>query len=102
MKDTDLERKTAWQGPKYIVVAWGYPWAFTAVISGWEKLCFWHFWSPEVVDKPERSQRKAQRMIKRLKTMQYLESLRGLDRFSLAKTGLQGDVTMVCKNLQED
>lgn len=97
MKDTELERKTAWRGPKYIVMGW----VFTAIINGWEKLCFWHFWSPEDVDKPEGGQRKAQRMIKRLKTTQHLESLQRLDRLSFPKTGLQGDVTTVCKNLRE-
>lgn len=102
MKDTAWERKTAWQGPKYVVKGWVHPWAFTTVINSWEKLCFWHFWSLDDVDKPERGQRKAQRMIKRLKTVQHLDSLQGLDRFSLPKTGVQGAVTTVCKNVQED
>lgn len=86
-------------------MGWVYAWAFTAVINGWEKRrfwCFWLFWSPEDIDKLERGQRKAQRMTKRLKTMQHHESLRGFDGFNLPKPGLRGDVTTVCKSLQED
>lgn len=56
--------------------------AFAIIISGWVKSCFWHFWSLEDADKPERGQR----VIKRLKTVQHLEMLRGLGQSGLPQT----------------